>query len=849
MVNKSSVQTLHRLLDGARSAGLITLDAALHVNCATPHAGVLCGWDFATSNVLPPSLQQAVECALRSNASRLIWKAGAAGESRGIEIHVSPISDPAGATTGCMLILLDATDRILEEEDLRSSNAILSALLHFDWQLQSAPSWEKALQESIALIGTSAGFARIQVFRTLLSSAHTSRLSLVLQWEPANGSSLLPGGTEDFPGCTRWIQMLKRGEPIFGTLDSLPLAEQALMKRRQTQAMALVPVFAGETWWGGISFERCREEDTIAPDEISALVSVGRSLGLAIQRQLAAEGLNQAKIAFDTAAEGIMICDDKKRITAVNKGFTDITGYSEDEAIGRTPEMLSSNKSTPEFYAAMWQEITQHNCWRGEIWNRRKSGEMYPQWMTITSARNREGQVTHYVAVFADISESKASQERLHQLVNHDPLTGLPNRRLLNELLERALKLAARDKTQIALLFVDLDRFKSINDTMGHHAGDLLLTGVTHRLMTSVRECDTVARLSGDEFIIMLDGFKQADDVSIVAKKIIKSLQESFIIDGKEIFIGASVGISLYPQDGADANDLIKAADIAMYQVKADGRNGFRYYTSQLSEFAHERLNLDTQLRHALERNELVVHYQPQISLKTGRIIGAEALVRWQHPEMGMIPPGKFIPLAEETGLIIQIGEWVLRQAALDVLNLDHAKCPLQWISVNVSAMQVLRSNFADTVYGVLVETGCDPEKLELEITESAIMNSAEYVIDVCRRLKDMGVKLALDDFGTGYSSLSYLKRFPLDKLKIDQSFVRELPHDAEDIAISGAIIGLGHNLGLTVIAEGVEKLDQETFLRSRGCQEAQGYLYSRPVPFDRLVELLQAQDQPPNEI
>ncbi|CAG1769352.1 partial putative signaling protein, partial [uncultured bacterium] len=354
-----------------------------------------------------------------------------------------------------------------------------------------------------------------------------------------------------------------------------------------------------------------------------------------------------------------------------------------------------------------------------------------------------------------------------------------------------------------------------------------------------VRECDTIARLSGDEFIIMMDSLKQSDDAAIVARKVISALQQSFIIDGKEVFIGASIGISIYPEDGETANDLIKAADIAMYQAKHEGRNDFRFYTPSLGETVHERLTMDTMLRHALERQELVVHYQPQISLATGKIIGAEALLRWQHPEQGMISPGKFIPLAEETGLIIPIGEWVLRQAAHDLMMLEVSGYPLEWISVNVSAVQIHRSQFGDTVYGVLVETGCDPARLELEITESAIMNNVEYVIDICRKLKGMGVRLALDDFGTGYSSLSYLKRFPLDKLKIDQSFVRDLPQDVDDSVISGAIIGLGHNLGLKVIAEGVEKRDQEVFLRERGCEEAQGYLYGRPVPIKTLLELL----------
>lgn len=840
MISRSSAQTMQHLLDGAQNVGLLTVDMALRVTCATPQIAALCGVSAITT--LPEPLLQTIRHALDSGASRCTWQAAMNGQVHTLEAHFTHLTNAQGKVEGHVLLIQNATARIAEEEELRRRNAILTALINFDWQLHSTASWQNALHGPIGLIGTAAGFGRIQVFRNLLRGEDTSRLLCLQQWAAADSPVPVISHADEFPRCSRWIRQLQRGESVSGRRQDFPPAEQALLKRRHTTAMTLVPVFADHEWWGSISFERCGEDDNISPEEVVTLIEVGRSLGMAIARQLADERLTQTKIAFDSTAEGIMICDDKQRITAVNKAFTAITGYSEDEAVGRTPEIMSSDKNSPEFLAALWQTLATEGCWRGELWSRRKNDEIYPQWLTITSAKNHDDLITHYVAVFADISESRQSQQRLHELVNHDPLTGLPNRRLLNELLERAVKHSDREDSKIALLFVDLDRFKTINDTLGHQAGDMLLSCAARRLTASVRECDTIARLGGDEFIIMMDNLKYQDDAAIVARKVIAALQESFVIDGKELFVGASIGISLYPQDGLDANDLIGAADIAMYQVKHEGGNDFRYYTSQLGASAHERLHLDTMLRHALERDQLVVHYQPQISLATGGIIGAEALLRWQHPELGMVSPDKFIPLAEETGLIIPIGEWVLRQAATAILGLHEAGCPLQWISVNVSATQLHRSNFADTVYGVLVETGCEPEQLELEITESTIMNNVEYVIEVCRKLKDMGVKLALDDFGTGYSSLSYLKRFPLDKLKIDQSFVRELPHDPEDIAISSAIIGLGHNLGLTVIAEGVETIEQESFLRSKGCQEAQGFLYGRPIPYTALLALLATQ-------
>ncbi len=829
------------LLSGILGVSVIALDDKLRIAFATPDAISLCGLQKtgAEWSPLPATLLRALRSAMDKNCPVFFWQAAVANQARTYEIHLARMSAAQGQGEGYSLLMVDASARLAAEAQLQQHNEVLKALVSVDWMLSTSVQWQTALPEAMACIGAVAGFTRIQVFQKLMNGSRTARLTCLHQWLAPGCEVGEPTAADGFPNEARWIQSIRQGEPVFGAREDFPQAEQAMLQRRQTRAMALLPVFSGGEWWGMISFEHDRDGDSITQEQLDPLVSVARSLGAAVQRQITGERLEQARLAFDSTAEGIMICDDKKRITAVNKGFTTITGYGENEAVGRTPEILSSGRNPPELYAAMWQDIVNTGGWRGEIWNRRKDGEIYPQWLTITAVRNPEGRATHYVAVFADISEAKESQQRLHQLVNHDPLTGLPNRRLLNELLGRAVKHSDRQRQNIGLLFIDLDRFKSVNDTLGHHAGDLLLSIVTHRLTAVVRECDVVARLSGDEFIIMMDSLNQPEDAAVVAQKVISALQESFVINGKEVFIGASVGISIYPQDGQTANDLIRAADIAMYQAKREGRNDFRFYTPGLGETVHERLTLDTLLRHALERNELVVHYQPQIALDTGEIVGVEALVRWQHPEQGMIPPGKFIPLAEETGLIIPIGEWVLRTATSDLLRLEEAGCALQRVSVNVSAMQIHRSQFSSTVYGVLVETGCDPERLELEITESAIMNSVEYVAEVCRKLKDMGVGLALDDFGTGYSSLSYLKRFPLDKLKIDQSFVRDLPHDADDMAISSAIIGLGHNLGLTVIAEGVENVEQERFLRGKGCEEVQGYLYSRPIPFATLLELI----------
>jgi diguanylate cyclase (GGDEF)-like protein/PAS domain S-box-containing protein len=811
-----------------------------------------CKTDEELAEQAPPHYREAFR--LCSESDERTWLArttlheeqvipGLDGGQRYFDVIKVPLFLEDGSRYGMVVLGRDISDRKQAEIRLYRRGAILDALISTDWLLYSAESWQKAMPAALELIGKAARFTRIQVFMNTPGSGPQTCVELA-GWQAPEFAAATSGVAVreidfDLPGHQRWGEMLARGEAVFGTQSDFPASEHAFFNRRQSQSIALLPIHTEKQWWGLISLERFDSPERISPEEIGALLAASRSIGIAIQRDSANKRLGQASIAFDTAAEGIMICDAENRITGINKGFTEITGYSESEVLGLTPGLLNSGIHSSEFFATMWASLEQTGRWRGEVRNRRKNGEIYPEWLTITVVKNSENQISHYVAVFADISEIKHSQQRLYELVNHDPLTGLPNRRLLNELLEHAIKRAERENTKIALLFVDLDRFKNINDTLGHQVGDRLLKKAAQRLSASVRDSDTIARLGGDEFVVMMEFMGDIEDPATVAKKIISGIQDEFVIDNYELFIGASIGISVFPEDGGNADDLIKAADIAMYQVKNEGKNDYRFYASQLSDHARERLTLDTMLRRALERRQLEVYYQPQVSLETGKIIAAEALLRWHHPELGIVSPAKFIPLAEETGLIVQIGEWVLREAANHAMCLAQLGIPLQWIAVNVSGVQIHRSNFADTVYGVLVETGCEPGMLELEITESAIMRNVEYVIDVCQQLKAMGVRLALDDFGTGYSSLSYLKKFPLDKLKIDQSFVHDLPDDAEDAAIAGAIIALGQNLGLRITAEGVEKTEQRDFLYARGCTEGQGYLYSQPISFEELVNLL----------
>ncbi|NMX93744.1 MULTISPECIES: bifunctional diguanylate cyclase/phosphodiesterase [unclassified Pseudomonas] len=551
------------------------------------------------------------------------------------------------------------------------------------------------------------------------------------------------------------------------------------------------------------------------------------------ERQLMQEKLQQAATVFESTAEGVLITDTRQNISAVNRAFSEITGYSEAEALGHTPRLLASGLHDSAFYAAMWHQLTANGHWQGEISNRRKNGELYPSWLTISAVRNHEQSITHFVAVFADISSLKHAQARLDYQAHHDPLTGLPNRTLFENRLQTALNNQQETGNQGAVLFLDLDRFKHINDSLGHPIGDLLLKDIAVRLKEQLRDIDTVARLGGDEFIILLPGLQQASDAQHLANKLLACFTLPFQAGEHEFFISASIGTSLYPQDGIDVATLVKNADAAMYRSKAKGRNRVERYTQDLTAQANERVALEHELRRAIERDELFLYYQPKLSLETQQLIGAEALIRWRHPTFGDVPPEHFIALAEENGMILQIGDWVLEQACRQLHQWRKSYDPFGPLSVNLAGAQLRHPNLLGRIEQLLRDNRLEPDCLQLEITENFIMSQAEEALEVLHKLKRLGVQLAIDDFGTGYSSLSYLKRLPLDFLKIDQSFVRGLPNDPHDAAIVRAIIALGHSMQFTIIAEGVETPAQQAFLADEGCEQMQGYIVSLPLPAD----------------
>ncbi|MDS4016156.1 MAG: PAS domain S-box protein [Candidatus Accumulibacter sp.] len=542
--------------------------------------------------------------------------------------------------------------------------------------------------------------------------------------------------------------------------------------------------------------------------------------------------LRQAATVFDSSAEGITITSPDAAIIAVNRAFTEITGYREDEVIGRNPRFLQSGLHGQNFYREMWETLALHGRWQGEVWNRRKDGQAFLESLTISAVKDNAGVVTHYVGVFSDITELRKAHDRLDHQAHHDPLTGLPNRLLLGDRLHKALQRAHRDESGLAVFFIDLDRFKNINDTLGHQVGDRVLCEVAWRLSRLMRESDTVGRLGGDEFLIIIEDISDPSAASHIAENILDVLQNSPVTVNQEFFVGASIGISVFPQDGVDAETLMKNADVAMYRAKERGRNTYEFFTGSLTQSSLARLRLETDLRRALERDELRVYLQPQVSLATGRVLGAEALVRWLHPAQGMLLPPDFIRLAEESGLIVQIGEWVQQSAMAQWAAWSAAGLAPGVLSINVSGLEFARGRIQETARKALEASGLSAQLLELEITEGAIMSHAENSLQVLSNLRAMGLRVVIDDFGTGYSSLAHLKRLPLDKLKVDRSFVHGLPNGAEDCAITRAVIGLAHSLQLTVIAEGVERDEQRDFLAREGCDEIQGYLTGQPMPF-----------------
>jgi diguanylate cyclase (GGDEF)-like protein/PAS domain S-box-containing protein len=542
------------------------------------------------------------------------------------------------------------------------------------------------------------------------------------------------------------------------------------------------------------------------------------------------ERLRLAWAVFDSTHEGVLVSDATGKIVHVNRAFAEITGYQPEEVLGFNPSKFKSGRHGPEFYREMYSSILSAGQWSGEIWNRRKSGEVYPQWQSIRAIKDDAGQLKHFVAVFSDLTAIKRSEQELIQLAHYDALTQLPNRLLFTDRTAQALTSAHSTKRGCALLLIDLDHFKNINDSLGHALGDEVIKAAADRLRALFEGDLTLARLGGDEFGLLVKNCQQVVQAAGLAQRIVDAFKEPFQLDRHQLFITASIGISLFPGDAQSAGQLLRNADSALFKAKSDGREGYALYTEELTAHAQQRVELATELRRAIEQQELRVFYQPVHDLATRRIKGVEALVRWQHPRRGMVSPAEFIPIAEQSGLIADIDGWVLNTACRQMQNWLAAGVQIAFVAVNVSSRLFRNGDLDRRVARALQDSGLDPAFLELEITESAVMDDPEQAIEQMHQLRTLGVSLAIDDFGTGYSSLLRLKRMPVQKLKIDQGFVAGLPDGEDDISIVRVVIALAQSMGMRVLAEGVEEAEQAAFLLENGCELAQGYWFARPM-------------------
>ncbi|MFA5982751.1 MAG: EAL domain-containing protein [Methylococcaceae bacterium] len=649
---------------------------------------------------------------------------------------------------------------------------------------------------------------------------------------------LMPGLGHGSCGTAVWL-----GEPVIVTdIDSHPYWQTylELTKKANLHACWSLPFKdeKGHVLGSFGIYYATKRAPSVA--DLELIEEFARITALAVQKVQATDELRLLAEVFKSIRDGVMITDLEPNIIAINHAFTEITGYSEEEVLDCNPSLLQSGRHDANFFKLQWLAIEQTGHWQGEVWNRRKNGEIYPQWLTISTVVGELGNVKNYVGVFTDISQVKQSEARLEYLAHYDPLTRLPNRLLIQARIEQAIERAKRHDYRIAVLYIDLDRFKTVNDSLGHPVGDELLIALSARLSTRLRQDDILARLGGDEFLLVMEFVPQPEDTATLALSLIELLSTPFKLpSGHEVFIGISIGISLYPDDCSSVTELIQYADLAMYQAKQMGRNTYQFHTEALSYAASERLALETNLRYALERNQFVLLYQPLINAQTGTLIGVEALLRWQISEHHLELPSKFIPIAEDTGLIVPIGEWVLRTACTQACTWTKAGLPPLIMAVNLSGRQFQSGKIVSLVDSILKETGLPARQLELELTESIVMDQAEQSINTLNELKALGVRLSIDDFGTGYSSLAYLSRFPIDKLKIDRSFVRDVTENNNNSKIASAIIAMARSLKLDVLAEGLETKQQLALLCEYGCDQYQGYLFSKPLTAIAIEDLL----------
>ncbi|HEX8989419.1 MAG TPA: EAL domain-containing protein [Rhodocyclaceae bacterium] len=747
---------------------------------------------------------------------KLVWVHG----------NAVPLRDRQEQVTGFLGNNLDITVRKRAEERERTRSAVADGLA------QDAPLGE--ILETVA-----AGAERL---------ANGMRCSIMLLDEPSDG--LVYGSTPELPERGNCHRVLFGGDAgcataasdrrrrVVDDIHQHPACESCRPDCESPQRTACwsepVVGLTGETL-GVCAFYWTQPAVPDAAD-IEMMHEVAQLAALAIERKNTEHELQIAASVHEAISEAIMVTDANDRIIAVNPAFTQVTGYTADEVIGQTPRILRSGRHDHAFYQKLWQALEASGRWEGEIWNRRKNGEEYPESLSINTLRDVNGRVLRRIAMFADITEKKRTEETIWRQANYDALTDLPNRRLFRDRLEHEVMKAERAGLYVALLFIDLDRFKEVNDTLGHHAGDLLLVEASKRICSFVRATDTVARLGGDEFTVIMSDLFDTDRVGEVAQAMLNALAQPFLIGKDSVYISASIGITIFPSDAGNIESLLRNADQAMYAAKEQGRNRFSYFTASMQATAQRRLQLSTDLRTAINTDQFEVYLQPIVELATGHVHKAEALLRWRHPVHGLVEPSQFIPIAEETGIINDIGDWVFRESAR-LAKRWREEAPAAdlergiQISVNKSPRQFFSGNTHHTWINHMTDIGLPTTAIAIEITEGLLLDDRPEVAEKLTQFRDAGFSISLDDFGTGYSAMGYLKKFPIDFLKIDQSFVRDMATDHGDQAIVEAIVVMAHKLGLKVIAEGVETEAQRDMLKAAGCDYGQGYLFSRPLP------------------
>jgi two-component system CheB/CheR fusion protein len=714
----------------------------------------------------------------------------AESDGRRYQVFVTPVLSPMGTSQGVVLVVVDNTDL-------------------FDAQQQIAESQERLL----AIMNHS--------------------VSVVTLKDTAGRYEFVNHRFEELFSLNADAVTGKTDQQIFGKDVAEVLRSHDFDTMRKIGAIESVdevPLTAGPLWLESIRFP--------VFDRSGAVRAVCLQANDITRRRHADEQLRLAAKVFDRAGEAIVITDAHATIITVNDAFTQVTGYSLEDVIGKKPSLLQSGQHSSDFYAAMWRSLDEQGSWQGEIFNRRKNGEIFPEWLTINSVKDESDQIVNYVSIFSDITAIKSSQRRIEFLATHDELTGLPNRSLLIDRLKHAISQAKRQKKRLAVLFIDLDNFKNINDTLGHDVGDILLKQATDRLQRCVRDSDTLARLGGDEFVAVLTDI-ELPEINVIASRIVDFLAASFRINDQNLFVSASIGISIYPEDGIDSVSLLKSADTAMYRAKDRGRNQYQFFADEMKVLALQRMTLETGLRVAIDAKHFRMVYQPKVDIHTGELVGAEALLRWTDPTLGEISPVKFIPVAEASGLMVAIGGQVFQMVLAQIAKWRSLGLNVPQVAINVSAHQLREVDFVQTVARWVAESGVPANAIGIELTESTLMERVDAVRDMLMAFEQMGIALSIDDFGTGFSSLAYLRKFPVHELKVDRSFVDGIADEPDDRAIARTVITMAHALGLRVVAEGVETVEQSDVLKAEGCDIAQGYLFHRPLAPDDFARLL----------